>query len=141
LVDVIDKGIMNRGYGPKPTVELRFQLESHRADGKPYLITKWYNNTINEGSTLRKDIESWFAKKIPPEKEDGFDLESLLLKNCTLVIIQKPGKLGKMKSRIQSILPPPANAPKLFPSQYIRQKDREESPQAPPPLEEEEIPF
>jgi hypothetical protein len=78
-----------------------------RDDGKPFIITKYYNRTLNEKSTLRKHLQAWL--KIDFDKlENPFKAEDLLGKFATVSVSQYEGKNGDMKSSIDSLSAVPA---------------------------------
>lgn len=104
LFSIVDLGTQTGTYDNKPTVnrQLHFTWElvnKHKEDGKPYVISKFYNQSLGDRSAFIQDITSWFGKApaIPSKNEEKgpFVLEllnSLLGKGCQLVIVDKEGK-------------------------------------------------
>lgn len=90
--------------------EQRIVIESD--DGKkqdlPRGISKIYTQSLHEKSNLRKDLESWRSKPFTDEELEGFDLEKVLGKGCTLQIIHKT-KGDRVFANILNVLP--ANGP------------------------------
>lgn len=77
-----------------------------RDDGKPLIITKYYNRSLNEKSTFRKHLQSWL--KIDFDTVEGFNLEDLLGKFAMVSVSQYKGKSGDMKASIDSLSAVPA---------------------------------
>lgn len=85
---------------------LTFELPSERVEinneSKPRLMSKTYTFSLGEKATLRKDIESWFGRKL--ESTDyPFDLGVLLGKACMLTVVVKKSANGKEYSNIASV--------------------------------------
>jgi hypothetical protein len=78
-------------------VVLRFELDakiqSGEFAGKRYTMNKFYTLSLNEKSTLRKDLESWRGRAFTAEELKGFDLEKII-GVCGLinVVINEKGK-------------------------------------------------
>jgi len=81
--------------------------------GKPFVVTAWYTLSLAEKANLRKDIESWFGKKMDKEKlkKDGFDITALLGRSCMLNITHEE-KNGNTRAVISAITPLVKNMPK-----------------------------
>lgn len=63
--------------------------------GKPFLISKYYTQSLGEKANLRKDLESWRGQPFTEEELKQFDLEKLIGVNCYLNI--GPTESGKRK--------------------------------------------
>src|SRR4051812_42442926 len=87
-VDVVDLGILDvtwQGVTKKQhKVNVAWQINEDRDDGKPFLIFKRYTLSMHEKAGLRKDLESWLGRKFGRDEEMGFDVESLIGSNCLL---------------------------------------------------------
>lgn len=104
LFSIVDLGTQVGEYKGEPTKnrQLHFTWElvdELKEDGKPYVISNFYNQSLGEKSKFIQDMTSWFGKApaIPskPEEKSAFVLDllkSLLGKGCQLVIIDKEGK-------------------------------------------------
>jgi len=80
--------------------------------GKPFMVSKFYTVSLHVKSTLSKDLQSWFGKAIPEEtRKTGFDLETLIGKNCMLNLTET--NTGRIK--IDAITPPMANMAPMKP--------------------------
>lgn len=56
---------------------------------KPRIISKEYTLSLNEKSTLRKDLQAWRGKAFSLEELEGFDLVNILNKPCQIQIINE----------------------------------------------------
>lgn len=133
-VDVIDKGILEVTYAGKTKkrhkITLAWQIDELRDDGKRFLVYKRYTCSLNEKATLRKDLESWRGRPFTREEEMGFDVEAVLGVNG-LVNIQHNTKESTTYANVVAVMPLAKGMTKLAVADYIREKDRKETDQAP----------
>ncbi len=112
---VIDIGTQYNTIFEKSTHQLIiiFELPEQRLqtvskDGKvmdlPRVASKKYNCSLHEKSTLAKDLQSWRGRRFTKEEEEGFELSSLLGKNCMLQVLHTQ-KDGRTYANISSVLP------------------------------------
>lgn len=156
LVDVVDLGMLDvtwQGVTKRQhKVNFAWQIAEDRDDGKPYLVFKRYTLSTHEKAGLRKDLESWLGRKFTREDEMGFDVESMLGKNCLLNITHN--RVGdKTYANVASVNPLMKNMPVMSARDYVRKVDRTTEPtsqaataphhddQEPPPLTDDDIPF
>ena len=122
---VIDIGTQtNERFGTKAReLIIIFELPDERLsrvsrDGKvmdlPRVTSKKYRCSLHEKSTLAKDLKSWLGRSFTKQEEDekGFDLSSLLNKNCMLQILHKE-RDGKTYANIATIIPSFPNLEKV----------------------------
>ncbi len=84
-------------------------------NGTRYRLYKKYTNSLNEKAALSKDLISWRGKPFTDaEKKGGFDLESLIERNCFLNIVMVEIN-GKSYANISAINPLPKNMPIIHP--------------------------
>ena len=136
--DVVDLGVVPTQFGNKHMVELRWQVEERRKDGKPFLVLQRYNPSLNPKANLRRDLESWRGQKFNEEQAKKLDLETLLGKNCQLNVVHNPRKDGGVWANVTAVVPPHRGLPPLTVTDYQRKCER---PDYKPPvgeLEEEE---
>ena len=69
----------------------------------PRTMSKEYSFSLNEKSTLRKDLQSWRGKVFTDEELQGFNLLNILNKPCQLQIILEE-KNGKQYNNIAGIM-------------------------------------
>lgn len=154
-VDVVDLGIVEVTWQGKSKqqhkVNVAWQIDELRDDGKPYLVFKRYTLSLSEKATLRKDLESWRGKKFTRDEEMGFDVESVLGANCLLNITHNV--VGdKTYANVVSIMPLVKGMPKIAARDFVRKQDRQPDDAAQAPasshdepsyggLTEDDIPF
>lgn len=124
--DVVDLGIQDTQYGKKHQIRLVWQLSEKMEDGRPFTIGRRYGLSLNEKSSLFKDVKSWFGKAPPQE----LDVEKLIGSNCQLVV-QHNERDGSTYANVIAVLK--AGKTKLTVTKdYIRAKDRAPKEQLPP---------
>lgn len=69
----------------------------------PRTMSKEYSFSLNEKSTLRKDLQAWRGKVFTDEELQGFNLLNILNKACQLQIILEE-KNGKQYNNIAGIM-------------------------------------
>ena len=88
-------------------VAIVWELDELRKEGdfagQRFIVCKTYNATLNERSNLSKDLESWASKVFTPEQRTGFELDTLLNKNCNLNMVEKTNKDGRTFTNIAGI--------------------------------------
>ena len=86
--------------------------------GEPLSISKNYTFSMNEKSNLRKDLESWRAKKFPSDSEaNKFDLKNVL-GVWGLVAVIHTDKSDKVYANIDSIMKVPDQMKKNLPEGF-----------------------
>ncbi len=155
-VDVVDLGILDvtwQGVTKKQhKVNVAWQINEDRDDGKPYLVFKRYTLSLHEKAGLRKDLESWRGKKFTRDEEMGFDVEKLIGANCLLNITHND-QGERTYANVVSIMPLAKGMPPMHARDFVRRQDRTadsngtvsraadyDDSQA-PPLTDEDIPF
>jgi hypothetical protein len=85
---VMDLGDQDTPFGKKRKIAMCFELAQKMRDGRPFMQSKIYTSSLNEKSTLRKDLESWRGKRFAEEELKGFDVERLIGVGCMLNLIE-----------------------------------------------------
>lgn len=144
-VDVVDLGMIDTRAGKqRHKVKIVWELEAENPETKkPFLASRRYTLSLFKEAHLRKDLETWRARKFTPDELDGFDLERLIGANCQLQILHNPDDDGRVWANVQAIIPITKNMTKLAPSpEYVREKDRAtEQKTAPVEITDDDIPF
>lgn len=106
--------------------EINERIESQdNANGKRYVIYKWYNKSLHAKAGLRKDLTSWRGRDFTPDELNGFDVDAVIGSNCFLNIILGP-KSGKPKAGALTAMPKgipkihPENSPEM--PEWIKKK-------------------
>lgn len=125
-VDVVDKGLVDGPWGPKPTIQIRWQLEqADEATGKRFMVVANYNLSLNEKANLRKILKGWRGRDFTAEELKGFDLEKLVGANCQLQLIHNLSDNGRTYANVQTVVPIGKGMVKIEPEpDYVRMKDR-----------------
>lgn len=106
---IIDLGIQtSEKFG---TSQRRFMMiwnilnEEVEINGEKYprTMTKEYSFSLNEKSTLRKDLQAWRGQTFSEEELKGFNILNILNKACQLQILLEE-KNGKQNNNIASIM-------------------------------------
>ena len=127
-VDVVDHGEVMTPYRPKPVrqISLRWQIDKTDPDtGRRFVVSRRYSLSLNERSTLSKDLENWRSVTFTPaDRRAGFELEQLIGDNCLLQVVQEPAKdgTGQMFARVRAVLP--SNGTTIRAEGYTRVGDR-----------------
>jgi len=85
----------------KHRLYVRFETPEHRVeyehDGKriegPLTIGQWYVASMNAKAILRQHLEGWRGKRFTDEEASAFDIENVLGKPCTIIVME--GEDGK----------------------------------------------
>jgi hypothetical protein len=152
-VDVQDLGMIEVTFAGETKrqhkINVAWQIDELRDDGKPYLVFKRYTLSLHEKANLRKDLESWRGRAFTRDEEMGFDVESVIGANC-LLNVQHTERQGKTYANIVAIMPLAKGMPKIAASDYVRKVDRTETAteaqqhdeqHGPGDLTDEDIPF
>ena len=107
---IIDIGTQHGEYQGKPNArnqvlvfwELPNESYEYEHDGKreskPFTVSKFYTNSLNEKATLRADLESWRGRAFTEEELQGFDLENIIGKPCMVTVIASGEKKVKVSN-------------------------------------------
>jgi hypothetical protein len=121
-IKLIDLGTQHGEYQGEPTVrnqvmaQWELPLETYAFDGedRPFIVSKFYTNSLSEKANLRKDLEAWRSRPFTQEELVKFDLMKILGAPCMLTVVHN--EKGKAKVVGVSALPkglqcPPAVNP------------------------------
>lgn len=123
---LIDIGTQEGEYLGQKTVkrqvilgwELDEKMQTGDNAGKPFVVSKFYTQSLNEKATLRHDLAGWRGRDFTPEELAGFDAKNLLGKPCMLSLTLSDK--GKIKVASVSKLPKGMAAPKqVNPSMFL----------------------
>jgi hypothetical protein len=64
LVDIVDLGEEDRGYGPKPYIQLVWETQETKPSGYPFVVRRTYSLSFYEKSSLSKDLEGWLDRSL-----------------------------------------------------------------------------
>lgn len=121
-VDVIDLGMKDNTFKPgtkQHKINMAWQINELRDDGKRHVVYKRYTLSLNEKATLRHDLESWRGKAFTRDEELGFDVESVIGANCLINVQHKAGT-DRTFANVVSVMPLIKGMPKIGPLGYVR---------------------
>lgn len=111
---MIDLGTQHGEYQGQPNVRnqvlITWELPNELMDdGKPFIVSHFYTNSLNEKATLRAHLESWRGAQFTEAEAKKFDLMNILGKPCMLTIVAN--EKGKAKVASVSAMPRGMSAP------------------------------
>lgn len=132
-VDVIDKGMQPNPFKEgalQKKVDLAWQIDELRDDGKRFVVYKRYTASLNDKATLRHDLESWRGRSFTALELDAFDLETIIGANCLLNIIHKPSTKdpSRIYANVATVMPLAKGMRKIEAVEYQRREDAEPTP-------------
>lgn len=146
-VDVIDLGMKPNPFkegAQQHKIDVAWQIDELRDDGKRHIVYKRYTLSLNEKATLRHDLESWRGRPFTDQELKGFDVEVLIGVNCLVNIQHKPSTkdANKVFANVVSVIKPPKGMAQLEPVGYVRQSEQQpETEPAPEEVTADDIPF
>ena len=146
-VDIIDLGLKPNPFrdgAMQRKIDIAWQIDETRDDGKRHVLYKRYTLSLNEKATLRHDLESWRGKPFTRDEEMGFDVESVIGANCLINVQHKPGTkdASKVFANVVSVMPLIKGMSRLTSSGYVRHQDQQpETEAAPDEITADDIPF
>jgi hypothetical protein len=113
-IRLIDLGTQHGEYQGQPNtrnqVLITWELcNEPMEDGKPFTISHFYTNSLNEKATLRAHLEAWRGAQFTEKECRGFDLNNVLGKPCMLTVIAN--EKGKSKVSAVGSMPKGLKAP------------------------------
>lgn len=107
---ILDIGIQGGGqFKPRAKVVFGFELVNEfMDDGRPFMISAIYTNSLNEKASLSAMLEGWRGKSFTDqERKDGYDFSGALGKACQVNVVHTE-KNGRVYGNVASV----SNAPK-----------------------------
>lgn len=108
-VRIIGLGTQHGEYEGKPNkaikVIISWELPTEliaegEYSGQPYMVSKFYTQSLGEKSNLRKHLASWRGRDFTKEELEGFDLSNIASKVCLVSVIHNV----KGKAKVDSIM-------------------------------------
>ena len=82
------------------------------ADGNPFTVSKDYPAKLDRTSELLRDAETVLGRKFADTEANGeFDLETLVTKECQVVVRHRRSNGGRLVAAVETVLP--ASSPVL----------------------------
>ena len=95
-VDVIDIGLKPNPFkdgAMQHKIDIAWQIDETREDGKRHLVYKRYTLSLNEKATLRHDLESWRGRPFNEQELKGFEREGAVRVEPTRLVVLSREKL------------------------------------------------
>jgi hypothetical protein len=113
-IKLIDLGTQHGEYQGQPNtrnqVLVTWELcNEMMEDGKPFTVSHFYTNSLNEKATLRAHLEAWRGRQFTEAECKSFDLMNILGKPCMVTIILNDK--GKAKVSAVAGMPKGMTAP------------------------------
>ena len=98
-VRIVDIGTQHGEYQGKPTARRQCIISWELPDelipegesaGQPYLVSKYYTQSLSDKANLRQDLTSWRGRDFTPEELEGFDPKNILGKPCLVTLVGTP---------------------------------------------------
>ena len=79
-------------------------------DGRPFSIGKKYTASLNENSTLHRDLKSWRGKPFTAIELAGFNIENVLGVSCELEVVPYKTQDGSERTKLEGVYKPDGGA-------------------------------
>ncbi len=145
IADVVDLGIVQTKFGPKPKIRIVWVLGKNDSEGRPFRVIRQVTATMNERGQLFDIVKNVFGTAPPAP----FESETLIGRANSLIII-KETQGDKTFVNVKGVLALQGTAPTI-PADFVRAKDKKNQPgqtqansaatQAAAEVEDEDIPF
>lgn len=89
--------------------ELSEKMTTGDNAGKPFVVSKFYTQSLNDKATLRHDLAGWRGRDFTPDELAGFDAKNILGKPCMLSLTLSDK--GRIKVASVAKLPKGMTAP------------------------------
>src|SRR4051812_4472100 len=96
-IRLIDLGTQQGEWMGKPTHknqvlvmwELPNEMMQTEDGDKPFIVSKFYTNSLGEKANLRKDLTTWRGRDFTDDELNKFDLQTILGAACMLSVVPK----------------------------------------------------
>lgn len=125
-IRIVDLGTQTSEYQGKETHksqvliswELCHEMMEIEGEQKPFIVSKFFTNSLNENANLRAALMSWRGRDFTEDELKKFDLQSILGAPCILSVVHSE----KGKAKVEGVLkltkgteaPAPQNTPYAF---------------------------
>lgn len=128
---VLDIGTQESEYQGQKTVRrqviIGWEISEKMSDGRPFVVSKFYTQSLNEKATLRHDLAGWRGRDFTPDELAGFDAKNILGKPCMLSLTLSDK--GRIKVSSVAKLPKGMESPKqVNPSMFLSLEPSEYNP-------------
>lgn len=108
-VNVFDMGYQKSIIGSDEIIAhkiaILWEIDQKNSKGENFTVCAEYTASLNQRANLRKILESWRGKAFTKEELNGFDLDNVKNKMCTLNLVEKVKNNGKTWVDVASVSP------------------------------------
>lgn len=124
-VDITPLKVMPSAFGDRHCFRLVFETDLLRDDGSHWAVwSQPFTASLHEKAALRKSLRQWMGRDLTPAELSGFDLETLIGRPASIVVIHEAGDEGQTFDRIAACTPHRNGEPLTPSGRYVRVKDR-----------------
>lgn len=80
--------------------ELCHEMMEIEGEQKPFIVSKFYTNSLNEKANLRHDLTNWRGRDFTEDELDKFDLQSIVGAPCILSVVLN----DKLKAKVEGVI-------------------------------------
>ena len=136
-VDITPLKAYETQYGTKQKFKIAFELDlidQSRNPVQPWVVmTAPMTASLHEKAGLTKFLKDWHGRALPPAEPTGLDLDTLIGRPATVVIVHEQSQDGtKTYANIKLIMPHKSGEPLQPSGLWVRMKDR-------PPREDDQV--
>lgn len=136
-VDITPLKAYETQYGTKQKFKIAFELDlidQSRNPVQPWVVmTAPMTASLHEKAGLTKFLKDWHGRALTPAETTGLDLDSLIGRPATVVIVHEQSQDGtKTYANIKLIMPHKSGEPLQPSGLWVRMKDR-------PPREDDQV--
>lgn len=126
-VDVTPPETKQTDYGPKEKFRIVFEIDQiDEAAKRPHCVwSSGFTTSLNEKSSLRKFLRTWFGRDLTAQELEEFDTETLIGKPALLVVTHSEGDNKETYANITACAPHKQGEPLAPSGTFTRKKDRE----------------
>jgi len=85
---ILDIGTQEGEYQGQKTIRrqviIGWELSEKMSDGRPFVVSKFYTQSLSDKATLRHDLAGWRGRDFTPDELAGFDARNIIGKPCML---------------------------------------------------------
>lgn len=146
VVDVQNIGMKTTPWGEKEKIKIVWETDQKMDDGRPFIASQWYTNSLNEKANLRKVVHALLGYRISNEEaEQDFDSDILIGKSCLINVGHRRDSKDSTKiyDSVETVTKLPSSMPPLKSSgKYQRKEQRPVSDSVSSPQgADDDIPF
>ena len=105
IIEVVNKGVVETKFGPKPKVAVAIESEAKMDDGSSFRIDRWFSISSHPKSSLREFRETMLARTLTQEEANDLNSDELLGRNVGFIVVHRENPEGLAFSNVSNIWP------------------------------------